>query len=317
MVFVNKRNVSKSFLESDSHSKHVSWTSKYGSVSFNLVTSQAPFAGMNEAGLVISLMGLRDSKGPRPDKRPWIYSRFWMQYVLDNFSTVEEVTTSDSSMRIVGRVPPYFIPHYLISDEHGDCATIEFLNGKMISHSGRNLPVKVLANTSYDHSVAEWKRISVLKKNGKPVPLMNPSLRRFTRAADRVSSYEPTDSQSPIDTAFDILEEVSGQRIDGGPTRWSMVFDTKNLRIHFRTIAHPALREIGLRGLDFSCQSPVKMIDINERLSGDITDQLKDYSFKLHYGHVLRARTKWRMEIDPQELKRQIQMIEEFPCRGL
>jgi penicillin V acylase-like amidase (Ntn superfamily) len=316
LIFVNKRNVSKSLLESDSLSKHISWTSKYGSVSFNLVTSQAAFAGMNEAGLVISLMGLRGSKCPQPDKRPWIHSYSWMQYVLDNFSTVEEVTASDSSIRIVGRVPPYFVPHYLLSDAFGNCATIEFLGGKMVSHSGRNLPVKVLANTTYDRSISEWKRISVLKKNGKPVPRMNPSLRRFIRAAERVSSWQPTDSHSAINTAFDILDEVSGQKVNGAPTRWSIVFDTKDLRIHFTTIVHSAIREIDLHKLDFSCESPVKMMGITERLSGDITRQLKSYSFKLHLDHALKAREKWGMEESPEELEQQIRAFDEFPCTG-
>ncbi len=314
LIFVNKRNVSKSLLESDSLRKHVCWTTKYGSVSFNLVTSQAAFAGMNEAGLVISLMGLRDSKCPEPDRRPWIHSYFWLKYVLDNFSTVAEVIASDSTMRIIGRVPPYCAPHYLISDKNGNCATIEFLNRKMVAHSGKNLPVKVLANTNYDHSISEWNKISVLKKKGKPVPVMIPSLRRFTRAADRVSAYKPTDSLSAIHTAFDILEEVSGQKINGGPTRWSMVFDTKNLRIHFKTIIHPVIREIDLQKLDFSCETPVKMMDINEKLSGDITDQLKDYSFKLHLDHALNARKKWGMEESPEELVQQIRVFDAFPC---
>ncbi len=53
LVFVNKRNVTKSFPLSDSLGKHVCWTSKYGSVSFNFIASQTSWAGMNEAGLVI------------------------------------------------------------------------------------------------------------------------------------------------------------------------------------------------------------------------------------------------------------------------
>jgi penicillin V acylase-like amidase (Ntn superfamily) len=314
LIFVNRRNVSKSFLESDSFSKHVCWTSKYGSVSFNLVTSQAAFAGMNEAGLVISIMGLRESRYPRPDKRPWIYTNLWLQYVLDSFSTIEEVVASDSSVRIFGNSPPYFVPHYLISDRYGHCVTIEFLNGEMVTHSGKDLPVKVLANTTYDRSISEWNKISVLKTNGKPVPEMSPSLRRFTRAADMVSSSSPGDSQSAIAAAFVILEEISGQKINGGPTRWSMVFDTKDLRIHFRTIIHSEIRIIDFQSLDFSCQSQVKMIDINEKLSGDITNKLKDYSFTLHCEHALRAATKWGLKTKPEELVKRIRSVEEFPC---
>ncbi|NTW45116.1 MAG: linear amide C-N hydrolase, partial [Anaerolineaceae bacterium] len=69
LIFVNKRNISKSYWQSDSPENHAHWTSKYGSVSFNLVMSQLSWAGMNEAGLVISTMQLDGSKSPEPDKR--------------------------------------------------------------------------------------------------------------------------------------------------------------------------------------------------------------------------------------------------------
>jgi len=315
LVFVNKRNVSKSFPQSDSISKHVCWTSKYGSVSFNFIASQTSWGGMNEAGLVISSMRLEEgSKGPEPDKRPWILIHYWLQYALDNFSTVEEVMASDSTMRIVS---PGRIPHFLVSDKYGNCATIEFIDGKMVTHSGNNLPVKALANTSYDRSISEWDKISMQRKNGKPVPAMGPTSRgRFIRAADRVTAFEPTNSKTAIKAAFDLLTEVGMQNGKVIATCWSIVFDTKNLQIHFKTIVHSETRMIDFHKLDFSCQSPVKMIDINEKLSGDITDQLKVYSFKLHYDHALRAAKKYGLEMEPEELKKQIRAIEEFPCES-
>jgi hypothetical protein len=117
-----------------------------------------------------------------------------------------------------------------------------------------------------------------------------------------------------IKIAFEILDEVSGQRTNGSPTRWSIVFDTKNLQIHFKTIVSPEVRMINLQKLDFSCNTPVKMIDINEPLSGDITHQLKFYSTDSHYIHAIQAFKKWGSSIDPDDLKRQIQFIENFPC---
>jgi hypothetical protein len=74
------------------------------------------------------------------------------------------------------------------------------------------------------------------------------------------------------------------------------------------------IRTIDFQKLDFSCHSPVKLIDINEKLSGDITDQLKDYSFKYHFDHALRAAKKYGLEMTPEELKKHVQSIEEFPC---
>ena len=307
LVIVNKRNVSKSFVQSDSPGKHVSWISKFGSVSFNFVASQTSWTGMNETGLVIYSMRLEDgSKGPEPDSRSWILIQYWVQYMLDNFSTIEEVIASDSILRIFcsGR-----IPHYLVSDRYGNCATIEFIDGKMVTHSGNFLPVKVLANTSYDRSISEWESISMLRKNGKPVhDKGGSSLHRFIRAADRVASFRPTDTEMTVSTAFDILKEVGGQ------TNWSIVFDTKNLQIHFKTVVHSEKRMIDFQKLDFSCKTPVKMIDINEKLSGDISGYLLDYSFKYHFDHAAIAAKKYGLEMSPEELIRYIRSIEEMPC---
>jgi penicillin V acylase-like amidase (Ntn superfamily) len=314
LVFVNKRKVSKSFHPPDSSGQHVRWTAKYGSVSFNFIASQTSWTGMNEAGLVISSMRLEGSQSPKPDKRPWILVQYWLQYALDNFSTVEEVIESDSSLRIVG---PGRVPHFLVSDKYAHCATIEFLDGKMVAHSGKNLPVKALANTAYDRSISEWQKISRQKKNGEPGPAMGTSSRgRFVRAADRVSMFQPTDTPTAVGIAFDILDDVSVQPTSGLATCWSIVFDTKNLSIHFKTIVHSEIRMIDFQKLDFSCQSPVKMIDINEKLSGDITDQLKDYSFKLHFDHALRACKKYGLAMEPEELMKEIRIIEEFPCES-
>ena len=308
LVFVNKRNITKSYWQSDSLFPHARWTSRFGSVSFNLCMSQLSWAGMNEAGLVISTMQLDGSQSPEPDKRPWIFSNYWVQYVLDNFSTVEEVIASDSSIRIVD-----YVDHYLVSDRFGHCATIEFLKGQMIVHTGRDLPAKVLSNNTYEGSVAEWKKTLKQKKRGESLSLQASSVRRFIRAANRVSAFVSTTSREAVDTAFDILEEISGQNTHGSPTRWRIVFDTKNFCIYFKTIVHAVMREIRFQKVDFSCESPVRMVNINERLAGDITDQLEEYSSMRHFDHALHAWKKWGVEIDSSELQRQIRFIEHFP----
>ncbi len=310
LVIVNKRNVSKTFQQSDSLDNHVRWTSKYGSVSFNFIASQTSWTGMNEAGLIIYSMRLEEgSKAPKPDKRSSISAHYWLQYMLDNFSTVEEVMASDSTLRIFS---PDRIPHYLVSDKYGNCASIEFIDGKTVIHSGKTLPVKVLANTAYASSIAEWKNITLLKKNRKPIPPTGTTSRgRFLRAVERVTAFKPTDSESAVKIAFDILKDISRAN-----TNWSIVYDTKNLQIHFKTIVHSNIRMIDFHKLDFSCQSPVKMIDINEKLSGDITDHLVDYSFKYHYDKALHAAKKYDLNMTPEELEKYIRMIEKFPCRS-
>ena len=55
--------------------------------------------------------------------------------------------------------------HYLVSDSTGKCASIEFLKGKMVCHTGWTMPVKVLvgANSTYDHSTCLFSAAAIKK----------------------------------------------------------------------------------------------------------------------------------------------------------
>ena len=61
LMIVNKRGVLKTAMVNDKEpgvSQPVSWTSQYGSVTFNRFGRELPFGGMNEAGLVVEQMTL-------------------------------------------------------------------------------------------------------------------------------------------------------------------------------------------------------------------------------------------------------------------
>ena len=87
LIYINKRNVEKSGWEPGTDGKIAAWVSRYGSVTFSCVGYQLAWAGMNEAGLVISTMSLSETKSPRPDERPPLISPLWIQYILDTCGT--------------------------------------------------------------------------------------------------------------------------------------------------------------------------------------------------------------------------------------
>ena len=76
------------------------WVSKYGSITFNQYGKEFPTGGMNEKGLVVEMMWLEGSKYPEPDQRAELGVLQWIQYQLDNCSTIEEVIATDSKVRI-------------------------------------------------------------------------------------------------------------------------------------------------------------------------------------------------------------------------
>ncbi len=313
LVFINKRNVTKEMLDPSTTGKYAEWTSKYGSVTFNLGGYQFAYAGMNEAGLVISTMALDITQKPPPDERPPLENAIWVQYQLDNAGTIQEVIASDSVVRIANTTD-----HYLVSDKTGSFAAIEFLEGKMVVHTGESMPVKALTNNTYEESVREWQKSrwwmfwKLLEKRF----WRSSSLIRFEIAADRVKDFDENGKDKAVDYAFDTLEKARDDRAVG--TQWSMVFDTENLEIHFHTRTNPEIRSIDLAMVDFSCSTPVGMLDIHQDLSGNISNDFMPYSSEMNLSHFLRFFEKYGLvDISPEETKALTQHLESFECSEL
>jgi choloylglycine hydrolase len=195
-VIVNKRGVAKTsaLIAQEPDAEPISWTSRFGSVTFNYLAREWPLDGINEAGLFIVLLSnfvLSQNACPEPDSRPPIAPLQVVQYQLDNFSTVGEVIASFQSIRIPS--PPEDSEkkssfHFLVGDSRGNCASIEFIRGEMVCHTGQTMPVKVLANDTYDLSIAF---LGLFRGFGGFLPIPHPtnfrfSLPRFVIAADMV-----------------------------------------------------------------------------------------------------------------------------------
>ncbi len=304
LVAVNKRYVAKSGWEPSTGGEYAVWTSKYGSVTFNHSGYQLPSAGMNEAGLMISTHALLTTENPAPDARPPIVSALWAQYVLDNFSTVEEVLASDSRVRISETED-----HYLVCDRTGDCATIEFLGGEMVYHTGDALPVKALTNSTYEDSLEAWQESAI-----HPQADVN-SLTRFFIVADRVAAFETSSVGAAVEYAFETLAEASQEATRGSvTTAWTIVFDTENMRVHFRTHMNPEIRTIDFSKLDFSCSSPAQILDVHAELSGDISDQLPVYSHGANLDHVFASLEAFDIDLPQILVRALVRGMESSPC---
>ena len=299
LLYVNKRNVSKTGWEKNTAGEYARWTSKYGSFTFNMVGYQLPYAGMNEAGLMISTLALPESQTPAPDERFPLISPLWVQYQLDNYSTVEEVIASESLVRIT-MVAPQPVDHFLVCDKSGDCATIEFLDGKMVYHTGKTLPVAALTNNIYEESVRAWQE-------GK---LTGGSLIHFGTAADRVIGFQAMQSDRAVEYAFDTLKQVSHPFM----TVWSIVFDPENLQVYFRTKRNNEIRYVDFSKLDFSCSTPVQMLDIHEKPSGDISDDLMPYSHEVSLDHFTKALANLDINTPRDDLDKMLRGLENYSC---
>jgi choloylglycine hydrolase len=274
LVMVNKRGLSKTALLSPSEVP-ARWVSKYGSVTFNQYGREFPTGGINEKGLVVEQMWLQETKYPARDERPALTELTWIQYQLDKCKTVDEVIATDSKLRIMRNGAPL---HFLICDRAGQAAVIEFIDGKMVVHRAKELPYKALANSTYEKSLSYLK--SCRGFGGEKVIAADSvdSLDRFAKAVYGIEQYAAEKRGDAIAQAFKILEEVSL----GEATRWSIVYDVKNLAVQFKTGKSPKIKSLNLKDFDFNCNAPCRVLDIDCDLTGDVHALFIDYTTEIN-----------------------------------
>ena len=262
MVCTNQRGLFKtSAVNKDG--KTISWQSLYGSITFNQYGKEFPTGGMNEKGLVVELMWLDETKYPEPDDRPAIGVLQWIQYQLDNCSTIEQVIATDKKLRIVSDGTPL---HYLVADSNGQSAVIEFLSGKMVVHKGKDLPIPVLTNNTYEQSVLNEK---------KGLPAGDNSLARFSTACKMLREYTAGNvGASLVDHSFHMLDMVS----QGEFTKWSIVYDITAKKIYFKTNQSPQVRSMMFSSFDFNCSESSMTVDINRSQAGDLENYFEKFS---------------------------------------
>lgn len=306
MIFVNKRGVEKSAMISGNETA-ARWVSKYGNVTFNQYGKDNPSGGMNEAGLVIELMWLEDTQYPKTDARPVIDVLEWIQYQLDISASVEDVVKNSEAVRIASPVKL----HYLVNDKAGNSATIEFLGGNLVAHTGEKLAVSTLTNDTYEKSLNYSKMVAPEKAKTES------SFDRFTRAADKTKKFadKPKTEAESVNYAFEILSNVAQKKT----TQWSIVYDQKRAKIHFRSMQSPIIKSIDTRIFDYSCGNAVKIFDVNSKESGDVTAKFTDYTRTANRDLIGRSfsGTPFLKAVPASRLDEIAQFPESFVCEGV
>jgi penicillin V acylase-like amidase (Ntn superfamily) len=280
-IVSNRKNLSKvAFLQPNENP--VRWISKYGSITFNQVGMEFPYEGMNEKGLVVAQMYLDEAKYPEKDNRTAISCLQWIQYQLDVSSTVDEVLTSDSFLRISENVPIGI--HFLVCDKKGQMVIIEFLKGQMVYHSGDQLPLPLLQNQTYDVAQSNLKKCSGFGGD-QTIPWKNINdftwdyqkydqcqSNAYAIAANRMNHYDAT--KTIVENAFDVLYSVSRDNW----TQWSSVFDISNMKIYFKNSKRNQIVSIDFKDFSFEHNAVSKFLDIQSCSVDNVSGQFRDYS---------------------------------------
>ena len=279
-IMTNQRGIAKTALLPNAR-RPAQWTSKYGSVTFNQVSKEYPYGGMNEAGLVVEVMWLDSSKYPTPDARTPIPELQWIQYQLDACASVAEVIATDDSIRIASTGSPI---HFLVADRSGDAATIEFVDGRTVVHRGADLPVKALTNNTYDESMT-FLKLHRGFGGEKEIAKTQESLDRFAVVASMLADRGAVRRGRETARAFEILDTVK----QGKWTVWTIVYDVKRGGISLKTVGNGDVRTIDMNKLDFDCAAPPRMLDIETPAKGAIEKRFENYTTELNRAMVKRT----------------------------
>jgi choloylglycine hydrolase len=269
--------------------KSIQWTSKYGSV----ITSffdVATVDGINEKGLVANVLYLAESVYPTPtanDKRKPISIAAWAQYVLDNFATVTEVVDAlrKEPFYVVQVETPDGHPgvgHLAVSDQSGDSAIFEYVDGKLVIHHDRKYQVMTNSPT-FDQQLAinkYWQEIG----GATMLPGTSRAADRFVRASYYIATAPQTaELQQSTAEIFAVIRNASapyGTAEPGKPniatTLWRTVSDQKNMRYYFDGTTNPDVFWIEIKDLNFKSNQTLKLsISDGQLYSGNAAKQLQ------------------------------------------
>ncbi len=316
IVYVNPRGVAKEGFRESTAGETAKWVSRYGSVTFSLVGREFAWSGMNEVGLVMSTMQLMVSRLADADERIPFDSGALLQYVLDTCSTVEEAIETISLVRLVddGNSPS----HYLLADATGSCAALEHLEGELVRYTGDDLPIKALANATYESSLAFADR--------EVVPPFNPgeSVERVAAAAAEMDAFHSELGVSAVDYALRILTEtvVAPKRwwsdwFDEPYTRWSVAYDIAARKVYFRTVESKRVKHLSLDSFDLSCTTPLLMLDVNAELEGNVERFFTPYDHDINLKVFRDFCDRWEIEISAEDAVGLMRFFEGFECEKL
>ncbi len=269
----------------------VKWTSRYGSVvsvGYDMGVSE----GLNEKGLSVNLLYLPGTVYTYPgDTRKLMSSSVWAQYVLDNFATTSEAVADLS--KDVFRIDAPAMPggssttlHMAISDPTGNSAIIEYINGKLNIHEGKQYQVLTNAPT-FDKQLAVneyWKSV-----NGENMlPGTSRSSDRFVRASFYVDVLpKNTTRQMALAGVMGIMRNVSvplGITTHNQPeissTQWRSIADQNEMVYYFEQVLSPAILWVDLKKVDLREGATVRKLNLStdKVYVGDVTNDFKPSS---------------------------------------
>lgn len=260
------------------------WRSLYGSVvvsGYDVGTAE----GVNEKGLVANLLYLAESDYGKPDGKPVLSISLWAQYALDQFASVEEAVNAlrKEPFHVVAPKLPNGQGaqlHLSLSDASGDSAILEYINGRLVIHHGKQYTV-MTNSPSFDQQLAlnsYWRNIG-----GEAfLPGTIRAADRFARASHFLAALprrlDPAYrdavpgqnfSHQALASVLSLVRSVSvplGITTPGQPniasTIWRSIIDQRQRVLLFDSVTSPTVFRVSLDQLDLRPGAPVRRLQV-------------------------------------------------------
>jgi choloylglycine hydrolase len=252
ILMFNPRGIEKTSMPVAGDHKRISWTTKYANLSFNQYGQTMANGGINEKGLAIEVLWLRNSKYEAVNGGEAINELQWIQYGLDNYATVEELIEKSERFKIK---PLYAAVHYYISDASGNSAVIEYIDGKRTISTGKNMPYSAITNSTYTYSIDGFQN----KGEG---------CHRFNKICTSITNLpESLSAEDALDYGLASLDKVKSEE----RTQWQIVYDLKKQTVKFRTKGNTSIKTIDLHSFDPNGRKTL-YIDLNSPASVNHTN---------------------------------------------
>jgi penicillin V acylase-like amidase (Ntn superfamily) len=257
------------------------WTSRYAT----LVTSVYGLGGIdgfNEQGLSAHGLYLKTTDfGPRDATKPGVHAGLWVQYLLDQAGTVAEAVAlmSDIDIVMVSARGHDATLHVALEDSTGDSAVVEFNDGKLVVHHGREFTL-MTNDPTYD------EQLNLLSLQDFSHPDLNLPLPGNVNAVDRFqrAAYysallpKPQDERQAVAGVMAIMRNVSVPF--GAPygefgvynTEYRTVSDLTNRTYYFELTTSPNTIWINFDELGLAeTGEPVAIDPYDDTLTGDVS----------------------------------------------
>lgn len=269
---------------------YLKWRAKYGSV-IAVGYDGGVTEGMNEKGLVMNGLfckGTIYKIATGSDNTPVMSLAMIVSYFLDNFATVSEARTwlEENQFGIFGQAfdgGTVSTLHWALTDLTGETMVMEYVDGKLTLHSGRDL--QVLTN---DPPLPQMQAINNYWKGVGGTNMMPGGVKsadRFVRASFFIG-HVPTNVD--YDTALGSLESIMGTvsvpygyEIEGEPnvssTQWRSVADANGGKYYFHFATSTGDFWIDLGRLRLNPGAPILKLDTARypRITGCANDYLE------------------------------------------